>query len=100
MVEMVDEKLLLVFGSLVEEPTVAVFGTKDDELNVTAVVLMVMMTRPPTLSEPKLQLTVPALCVQVPWVVETETKVTWLGNGSDTFTFWATAGPLLVTCNV
>src|SRR5277367_2532781 len=100
MVEMVDEKLLLVFGSLVVEPTVAVFGTSDDELNVTAVVLMVMITRPPTLTDPKLQLTVPALCVQVPCVVETETKVTWLGRGSETLTFCATAGPLLVTCSV
>jgi hypothetical protein len=88
------------FGSLVEEPTLAVLTTNDDELNVTAVVLMVMVTKPPTLTEPKLQLTVPALCVQVPCVVETETNVTWLGSGSDTFTFCATAGPLLVTCSV
>lgn len=88
------------FGSLVEEPAVAVLTTSDDELNVTAVVLMVMVTRAPTLTDPKLQLTVPALCVQVPCVVETDTNVTWLGSGSKTFTFCATAGPLLVTCNV
>jgi hypothetical protein len=88
------------FGSLVEEPKLAVLTTNDDELNVTAVVLMVMVTKPPTLTEPKLQLTVPAACVHVPCVVETETNVTWLGRGSETFTFCATAGPLLVTCSV
>ena len=89
-----------VFGSLIEEFTVAVLTTSDDELNVTAVVLMVMVTKPPTLTEPKLQLTVPAACVQVPWVVDTETNETWLGSGSETFTFCATAGPLFVTCSV
>lgn len=88
------------FGSLVEEPTLAVLTTSDDELNVTAVVLIVMLTKPPTLTVPKLQLTVPALCEQVPCVVETETNVTWLGSGSETFTFCATAGPLFVTCSV
>jgi len=89
------------FGSLVEEPTEAVLTTNDEELNVTAVVLIVMVTKPPTLTEPKLQLTVPALCEHVPCVVETETetKATWLGSGSETFTFCATAGPLFVTCS-
>ena len=97
---MVDEKLFAEFGSLVEELTVAVFSTSDDVLNnAVAVVLIVMITKPPTLTEPRLQLTVPALCVHVPCVVETETNATWLGRGSETFTFCATAGPLLVTCN-
>ena len=100
MVEIVEEKLLARFGSLVEAPTVARLGTSDAELNVTAVVLMVMTTRPPTLIEPRLQLTVPALCEQVPCVVETDTNDTWLGRGSDTLTFCATAGPLLVTVSV
>jgi hypothetical protein len=36
----------------------------------------------------------------VPCVVETETKETALGSGSETFTFCATAGPLFVTCSV
>ena len=74
--------------------------TSDDELNVTAVVLMVMVTSPPTLTEPKLQLTVPALCEQVPCVVETETNDYLAGQRIRTFTFCATAGPLFVTCNV
>jgi hypothetical protein len=98
---MVDEKLFAEFGSLVEELTVAVFSTSDDVLKfAVAVVVMVMITKPPTLTEPKLQLTVPALCVHAPCVVETETNATWLGSGSETFTFCATAGPLLVTCSV
>ena len=81
-------------------PTVAVFAASDDVLIVSAVVLIVMITRPPTLNDPKLQLTVPPLCVQVPCVVDTETKFTALGNGSDTPTPCATAGPLFVTCSV
>jgi hypothetical protein len=92
--------LFVEFGSEVEDPTLAVLTTSDEELNVTAVVLMVMVTKAPTLTEPKLQLTVPALWEQVPCVVDTETNDTWLGSGSETFTFCATAGPLLVTCNV
>jgi hypothetical protein len=76
------------------------FVASDDELNVCAVVLIVMIAKPPTLSVPKLQLTVPPLCEQVPCVVDTETKLTALGNGSDTATPCATAGPLFVTCSV
>jgi len=99
-VEIVDEKLFAGFGSLVVEVTVAVLDAVVEELNVEAVVLMVMITRPPTLIVPILQLTVPPACEQVPWVEETETNVTWVGNGSETATPWATPGPLLETCRV
>ena len=88
------------FGSLVVAATVAVLATSDDELNVTAVVSIVMIARAPTLSDPKLQLTVPPLWLQVPCVVETETNDTALGKGSETETPCATAGPLFVTCSV
>ena len=95
------EKLLDGFGSLVVDVTVAVLLARLDELNIAAVVLIVTVTKPPTLTVPMLQLTVPPACVQIPWLVETETKVTCgTGNGSETITPCATPGPLFVICNV
>ena len=61
---MVDVTLDVLFaglGSLVDEVTVAVFVAYVVELNVDALTLMMMVTWPPTLSEPSEQLTVPAL---------------------------------------
>ncbi|MGA9889645.1 MAG: hypothetical protein WBQ31_19235, partial [Candidatus Acidiferrales bacterium] len=81
-------------GSLVVAPALAVLATSEDELKVTAVVLIVMIARAPTPSDPKLQLTVPPLWLHVPCEVETETNETALGNGSETETPCATAGPL------
>lgn len=70
------------------------------ELNVEAVTLMMIVAWPPMVTEPSEQLTVPPLCEQVPWVVETEPKLTSVGKGSETVTFCATAGPLLDTVTV
>ena len=100
MVEVTDDVLFAGLGSLVVELTVAVFVAYVVELKVDAVASIVIVTSPPTLSEPSVQLTVPALWVHVPWVVETDVSVTSVGSGSETVTFWATAGPLFVTCNV
>ena len=101
MVEFVVEKLLLGLGSLVVDETVAVLVARVDELNMTAVVLMVTIARPPTLKVPMLQLTVPPAWEQVPCVVETETNETCgTGNGSETTTPCATPGPLFEICNV
>jgi hypothetical protein len=97
---MTVEELFVEFGSLVVDETVAVFDTKDAELNVEAFTLMVMITRPPTLTEPRLHVTVPVVCVQVPCVVDEDVYVTAEGNGSETVTPVATAGPLFVTCSV
>jgi len=89
------------FGSLLVDETVAVLVARLDELNIAAVVLMVTTAKPPTLNVPMVQLTVPPAWEQVPWVVETETKVTCgTGNGSETTTPVATPGPLFVICNV
>ena len=71
-----------------------------EPLKVEAFTLMVTITTAPTLRFPSAQLTVPPLCVQVPCVVETFAKVTSVGNGSETVTPVATAGPLFVTCSV
>src|ERR1700690_704771 len=72
-VEVADEGLFVKFGSLVVEETVAVLVESVAELNVAALTLIVMITNPPTLTEPTLQLTVPALCEHIPCVVEEET---------------------------
>lgn len=69
-------------------------------LKVEALTLMVMIARPPTLSVPIEQLTVPDACEQVPCVLLTFTNVICMGSGSETVTFCATAGPLFVTCSV
>lgn len=71
--EVAVEVLFVRFGSLVVELTVAVFVASVEELNVAAFTLIVMITRPPTPIEFRVQLTVPALCEQVPCVVEAET---------------------------
>ena len=60
------------FGSLVLAVTVAVFEASVAELNVEAVTLIVIRTRPPTLTEPRLQVTVPEACEQLPCVVEAD----------------------------
>ncbi len=62
----VVEKLLVKFGSLVLEVTIAVLVAKVDELNIAALALIVTRTKPPTGIVPILQLTVPAACEQVP----------------------------------
>ena len=102
MVEIAVELLFVRFGSLVVALTVAVLLAVDPELKVDALTLMVTITSPPTLIEPRGQLTVvvAAVYVQDPCVVETEVKVTWLGSASLTVTPCATAGPLFVTCSV
>ena len=111
MVELALEELLVGFGSLLEVATVAVLQTEYGMpftvahglplvLKVEALTLMVMIARPPTLSVPIEQLTVPETCVHVPCVVLTFTNVICAGSGSETVTFCATAGPLLVTCSV
>lgn len=88
------------FGSPVVADTVAVFDAVVAELNVFAVTLIVIMTKPPGLIEPRLQETVPALCEQLPWVVKTELYDTCAGRGSDTVTPCAVAGPLFRTWSV
>jgi len=55
MVEMDDEELFVVFGSVVVAETLAVLVDCVEELKVLAVTLMVTITRPPTLIEPRLQ---------------------------------------------
>ena len=96
--EFTVELLFAESGSLVVAVTVAVFVASDAELNVTAFTLIVMITTSPTLSVPKLQVTVPAACKQLPCDVDTEVNITCEGNGSETLTPVATAGPLFVTC--
>jgi hypothetical protein len=46
------------FGSLVVALTVAVFEEVLAELNVAAFTLIVIITKPPTLTDPRVQLTV------------------------------------------
>lgn len=58
MVEVKDAVLLERFGSPVVAETVAVFVERVEELKVLALTLMVMTTRPPTLTVPREQLTV------------------------------------------
>src|SRR5271167_1043425 len=55
MVEMDEEELFVEFGSLVVAETVALLVDCVEELKVLAVTLIVMMARPPTLIEPRLQ---------------------------------------------
>jgi hypothetical protein len=55
MVEMDDEELFVVFGSVVVAETVAVLVDCVEELKVLAVTLIVTMAKPPTLIEPRLQ---------------------------------------------
>jgi hypothetical protein len=57
-VEMAVEELFVMFGSVVLAVTVAVFEDVVAELNVAALTLMVIMTKPPTLIDPSEQLTV------------------------------------------
>ena len=52
-----EEELFVEFGSLVVAETVAVLVDCVEELNVLAVTLIVTMAKPPTLIEPRLQLT-------------------------------------------
>ena len=87
MLETTVDELFVEFGSEVVELTVAVFVAAVEELKVAALTLMVITTSPPTLTVPRLQVTVPALCEQLPCVVETEVNVAWLGRGSLTLTF-------------
>jgi hypothetical protein len=58
-VVIVDEMLFVRFGSDVVELTVAVFATRLLELNVVAVVLMVIVTDPPFVTVPSEHVTVP-----------------------------------------
>src|SRR5271157_5460420 len=115
MVESASDLLLPELGSMLELATVAVlqtlYGTPftvlhtvpPEPLKVAAFTLMVMITTVPTFIAPIVQLTVPvaptAGLVQVPCVVARLVNVTAEGNGSETVTPVATAGPLLVTCN-
>ena len=57
-VEMAVEELFVRFGSLVVALTVAVLEEVVAELNVAASTLIVMITKPPTLTDPRLQFTV------------------------------------------
>ena len=57
-VEMTDEELFVRFGSPVVAETVAVLVESVEELKVLALALIVMITNPPTLTEPSEQLTV------------------------------------------
>ena len=94
------EELLAEFGSLLVELTVAVLLALTAELNVDALTLIAIVASPPAPIVPRLQVTVPAACEQVPCVVDTEAKVTCAGSGSLTVTPRAVAGPLLLTCKV
>jgi len=94
--------LFVRFGSLVVELTVAVLDVSvPDPVNVAAFTLIVMITNPPTLTDPRVQVTV-VVPVQLPCEagIETELKVTVLGSTSVTVTPCATAGPLFVTWSV
>lgn len=75
MVEVTEAVLLVRFGSPVVAETVAVLVESVEELNVLALTLMVMRTRPPTLRLPILQSTVvvATVYVHVPCVVARET---------------------------
>jgi hypothetical protein len=57
-VEMAVDELFAMFGSLVVELTVAVLEDRLAELNVAAFTLIVMITNPPTLTDPRVQFTV------------------------------------------
>lgn len=98
--EIAVEVLLVRLGSDVVAVTVAVFEACVDELKVAAVTLIVITAKAPTPIEPILHVTVPALCEQLPSVVDAETYVTSVGRRSDTLTPSAVAGPLLVTWSV
>jgi hypothetical protein len=93
---MAVEELFVMFGSPVVELTVAVLDESEAELNVAAFTLIVTTTKPPTLIDPRLHVTV-VVPEQLPCVVEDDVKVTSPGSGSVTTTFWAMAGPLFVT---
>jgi len=55
---------------------------------------------PPLAMVPRLQVTVPEACVHVPWLLETEPKVTLPGRTSVNATPVAWPGPRLVTVTV
>jgi hypothetical protein len=71
-VDVEEAVLLALSGSVVLAETVAVLIDWVEELKVLAVALIVITTEPPTLIEPKEQLTVvvEAVYVQDPWLVE------------------------------
>ena len=89
--------LLPGLGSGVVEVTRAVFCAPEAPPAAGTAALTVTVTVSPTPTVPMSQVTVPAVCEQVPWVLVAEVKMSGLGTGSVTMTFLAADGPVLVT---
>jgi hypothetical protein len=68
--------------------------------DVGAVTVMVTVADPALAIAPRLQVTVPALWLQVPWVAVADTKITPLGRVSVRVTPLAPLGPALLTLTV
>src|SRR5206468_2233767 len=64
------------------------------------VTLIVIVAEAPLASAPSAQVTVPALCEQLPWLALAETKVTLAGRVSVTLTPVAPEGPLFLAVRV
>jgi hypothetical protein len=90
-------ELLAGVGSGSVAVTVAVFDSIAAAVGVTT---MVMVALPLFTIPPRLQVTVPAPCVQTGPVGVTETKVTPAGRVSVSTTFVASRGPALLTTSV
>jgi len=90
--------LLPAFGSFSVAVTLAVLVSVP--LETGAVTTMVTVALDPLAIDPRLQVTVPALWVQVPWVGVADTKITPAGNVSVRVTPVAALGPALLTLTV
>jgi hypothetical protein len=86
--------LLLVLGSDSAAETVPVFVIVPAAFGVTVIVTV---AKPPSAIDPRLHVTVPADCVQLPWLGAAEPKVTLAGSVSLSVTFVAVDGPRLLT---
>ena len=89
----VEELLLVTSGSDTPLVTLAVLSRVPAAVGVMTIVIVAL---PPLLIVPRAHVTV-LVPLQLPWLVEEETKVTPPGNVSVTTTPVAASGPLFVT---
>jgi hypothetical protein len=90
--------LLAVLGSLSVAVTLTLLVIVPP--SVGALTTIVTVADPALAIVPRLQVTVPALWLQVPWVGVADTKPTLAGNVSVTLTPVAVLGPALLTLTV